>query len=303
MTAFLGRTLSWDLRERVLEVRLHRAPCNEIGLQTLEELERLVDHLVGGGGGARAVLIHSGLESGFCAGADLRALHAGLKERREQGAPARALRVARRVATRLGIHRGEELAGRAAERVHRALVRQAIGGFIDRIHRVFDSLDTLPLPTIAAVHGPVFGGGFELALTCDLVVADKSARFCFPELRLGILPGFGGIPRLERDVGNAVVRDLLLTGRSLGASRAHELGLVSQVVPRGRALEVARRVARQPLRFDPEVLGPVKQFAKPLPARRLAEERRRFVRLVAEPRVAEALDDFVHRTDARPYLP
>ena len=62
-----------------------------------------------------------------------------------------------------------------------------------------------------------FGGGFELALTCDLIVADKMARFCFPELRLGLIPGFGGIPRLKRDLGNAVVRDLLLTGRSINA--------------------------------------------------------------------------------------
>ena len=54
-----------------------------------------------------------------------------------------------------------------------------------------------------------FGGGFELALVCDLIIADKMARFCFPELRLGLIPGFGGIPRLKRDLGNGVVRDLL----------------------------------------------------------------------------------------------
>ena len=106
---------------------------------------------------------------------------------------------------------------------------------------VFDTLDTAPLTTIAAVHGVVFGGGFELALTADLVIADKTARFCFPELRLGLVPGFGGIPRLSRDCGNALVRDLLLSGRSLGAARAHELGLVSQLVPRGEALAAARQ--------------------------------------------------------------
>src|SRR5438046_7760286 len=76
-----------------------------------------------------------------------------------------------------------------------------------------NTIDAAPLTTIASVHGVVFGGGFELALVCDLIIADKMARFCFPELRLGLVPGFGGIPRLKRDLGNAVVRDLLLTGR------------------------------------------------------------------------------------------
>jgi len=73
------------------------------------------------------------------------------------------------------------------------------------------------LVTVAAVHGVVFGGGFELALTCDMIVADRTARFCFPELRLGLIPGFGGIPRLKRDLGNGLVRDLLMTGRSISA--------------------------------------------------------------------------------------
>ena len=92
--------------------------------------------------------------------------------------------------------------------------------FLERIHAVLNRLDTSPLTTIAAVHGVCFGGGFELALTCDLIIADKMARFCFPELRLGLIPGFGGIPRLKRDIGNAVVRDLLLTGRSINATKA-----------------------------------------------------------------------------------
>ena len=81
------------------------------------------------------------------------------------------------------------------------------------------------LTTIAAVHGVTFGGGFELALVCDIIIADQMARFCFPELRLGLIPGFGGIPRLKRDLGNAVVRDLLLTGRSFNVTKAQQIGL------------------------------------------------------------------------------
>src|SRR5207237_8118154 len=97
-----------------------------------------------------------------------------------------------------------------------------------------NTIDAAPIPTIAAVHGVTFGGGFELALVCDLIVADKMARFCFPELRLGLIPGFGGIPRLKRDLGNAVVRDLLLTGSSFNAAKTQQIGLVRQVLGEGK---------------------------------------------------------------------
>ena len=110
---------------------------------------------------------------------------------------------------------------------------------------VMNALDACPLTTIAAVHGVTFGGGFELALTCDLIIADKMARFCFPELRLGLIPGYGGIPRLKRDLGNAAVRDLLLTGRSFNSTKAQQIGLVSQVVSEGEALRAARATATQ----------------------------------------------------------
>ncbi|HRI07254.1 MAG TPA: UDP-N-acetylglucosamine 2-epimerase, partial [Nannocystaceae bacterium] len=148
-----------------------------------------------------------------------------------------------------------------------------------------------------------FGGGFELALTCDVLIAEKSARFCFPELRLGIIPGFGGIPRLRRDVGNAVIRDLLLSGRSVGAKRAHELGLVSQVVGRGEGLEVARALAGQSGKFDPAARRAAKAFIKQLPREELAREKELFVELALRPTLLAALTKFVESTDLRPYLP
>ena len=112
-----------------------------------------------------------------------------------------------------------------------------------------NALDAVPLTTIAAVHGVTFGGGFELALVCDIIIADRMARFCFPELRLGLIPGFGGIPRLKRDLGNAVVRDLLLTGRSFNVMKAQQIGLVSQIAAEGEALRVARATASQVAKF------------------------------------------------------
>jgi enoyl-CoA hydratase/carnithine racemase len=175
--------------------------------------------------------------------------------------------------------------------------------FIDRIHDVFNTFDATPLTTIAAVNGVVFGGGFELALTCDVIVAEKTARFCFPELRLGLIPGFGGIPRLQRDLGNAVVRDLLLTGRSLNARRAHEIGLVSQLVSRGEGLNVARKVAEQAARFDATTSKVAKAFLKPIPYEALRKEKETFCRLITSPSVEKALETFVQSTNPRPYLP
>jgi enoyl-CoA hydratase/carnithine racemase len=153
------------------------------------------------------------------------------------------------------------------------------------------------------VHGACFGGGFELALTLDVLVADATARFCFPELRLGIIPGFGGIPRLAREVPNAVVRDLILTGRSMGAKRAAALGLVSQVVARGEAVTVARRTARQAALFEPGVVATAKAFMKPIPREQLAAEKQRFLKMFARTEVVDALRSFVERDDRMPYLP
>ncbi len=148
-----------------------------------------------------------------------------------------------------------------------------------------------------------FGGGFELALTCDLIIADKMARFCFPELRLGLIPGFGGIPRLKRDLGNAVVRDLLLTGRSLNASRALSVGLVSQVAAEGEALRLARSTAAQAGKFDRETRIAAKKFLKPIPHDELRREIDLFCELLARPAVKAGLKKFVESTGAQPYLP
>jgi long-chain acyl-CoA synthetase len=143
-----------------------------------------------------------------------------------------------------------------------------------------DTLDMLPLTTIAVVHGVCFGGGFELALTCDMLIAEKSARFCFPELRLGIIPGFGGIPRLRRDVGNALIRDLLLSGRSIGAKKALAVGLVSQVVASGEGLDAARSLAAQSAKFDAD-RPQGRQGLHQTPPRRRAGPRARAVRPLA----------------------
>jgi enoyl-CoA hydratase/carnithine racemase len=148
-----------------------------------------------------------------------------------------------------------------------------------------------------------FGGGFELALACDLIIADKMARFCFPELRLGLIPGFGGIPRLKRDLGNGVVRDLLLTGRSINATKAQQIGLVSQVVGEGEALGAARVTAAQLKKFDRATAAAAKKFIKPIPHEELKREIDLFCELFERPAVRAGLKTFVESTDAQPYLP
>jgi enoyl-CoA hydratase len=259
--------LSWKLSDGVIELALHRAPCNELGSSSLEELEKFVTALGLMQSEAHALIIYSEVKAGFCAGADLREL----------------------------FHRSQAM--ETAEAI------RGVRDFLERIHRVLNLIDAAPLTTIAAVHGVTFGGGFELALTCDLIVADKMARFCFPELRLGLIPGFGGIPRLKRDLGNALVRDLLLTGRSFNATKAQQIGLVSQVVSEGEALRAARAIAAQLRKFDRATAIAAKKFIKPIPHEELRREIDLFCELFARPAVKAGLRKFVESTDAQPYLP
>lgn len=267
MNSFQGQTLSWALANSAIELLLDRSPCNEIGSATLAELEKFIGALPSLQKEAHALIISSARKEGFCAGADLRELY----------------------------HRSQELP--APQRIG------AVRDFLQRIHTVMNALDAAPLTTIAAVHGVTFGGGFELALTCDLIVADKMARFCFPELRLGLIPGFGGIPRLKRDLGNAVVRDLLLTGRSINAAKGQAVGLVSQVAAEGDALRVARATAAQIGKFDRHTAVAAKQFIKPIPHQELRREIEIFCELFTRPAVEAGLRKFVESTDAMPYLP
>jgi enoyl-CoA hydratase len=267
LKAFKGQAVSWNVEQGVIELALHREPCNELGSLSLGELEQFASVLDTLEKDAHALIIYSELKSGFCAGADLRELYT-----RSQG-----------------MKKSDAVRG----------VRE----FLERIHAVLNRIDSSPLTTIAAAHGVVFGGGFELALVCDLIIADKMARFCFPELRLGLIPGFGGIPRLNRDLGNAVVRDLLLTGRSINATKAQQIGLVSQAVGEGEAVRAARATAAQLGKFDRQTAIAAKKFIKPIPYEELREEIEIFCRLFAEPAVEAGLRRFVESTDAQPYLP
>jgi len=107
----------------------------------------------------------------------------------------------------------------------------------------WDAIRKLQTPLVAAVSGWCLGGGCELAMTCDLIVASDTARFGQPETGLGIIPGAGGTQRLARAVGKALAMDMVLTGRILTAHEALSAGLVARVVAREAWLDEARRVA------------------------------------------------------------
>ena len=267
MKHFAGKTLRWEWHDGIVELTLDHQPANEIGTEMLADLEKFAAAIPTLAPQTAACIISSARKQGFSAGADLRELYRSAEP----------------------LPQKERLAG----------VRQ----FLERIHAVLNALDAAPFVTIGAVHGVCFGGGFELALACDILIADKMARFAFPELRLGLIPGFGGIPRLKRDVGNAFVRDLLLTGRSVNATRAQAVGLVAQLAAEGEALKLARSTAAQIAKFDAVARAAAKKFIKPIPHEDLRREIDLFCELFARPAVMAALKKFVESTDAMPYLP
>jgi enoyl-CoA hydratase/carnithine racemase len=114
-----------------------------------------------------------------------------------------------------------------------------------RFRAAFAGVLALPVPTIAAVHGFALGGGFELALSCDLIVADASAVFGLPEVTVGLVPGGGGTQLLTRRIGSSRAADLVLTGRRVDVVEAERLGVVDRRVAQGQARSAALELAGQ----------------------------------------------------------
>jgi enoyl-CoA hydratase len=267
MKSFKGEALRWDWHEGVIDLTLDRTPANEIGTVMLGELEKFVATAKNIATETSTCIISSAQKSGFSAGADLRELYHGA----------------------VALNEKDRSAG--------------VRDFLERIHAVLNWLDEAPFVTIAAIHGVCFGGGLELALVCDVIIADKMARFAFPELRLGLIPGFGGIPRLKRDLGNGFVRDLLLTGRSVNATRAQAVGLVAQLAAEGESLKLAKSTAAQITKFDATTRIAAKKFIKPIPHEELRHEIALFCELFTRPTVLAALKKFVENTGPMPHQP
>lgn len=154
-------------------------------------------------------------------------------------------------------------------------------------------------PLIAAVNGYALGGGCELALMCDMIIAGDTARLGQPEINLGIIPGAGGTQRWPRTVGKYAAMEAMLSGAAVTAKRAHELGLVNKVVPAEMSIQVAKRTAKQLAEKPPLALRMAKEavlkaFEAPL-SEGLAAERRSFYFLFSTEDQKEGMRAFLEK--------
>ncbi len=163
----------------------------------------------------------------------------------------------------------------------------------------WETINRIKKPVIAAVSGYALGGGFELAMACDMIVASESAQFGQPEINLGVIPGFGGTQRLTRAVGKALAMEMVLLDRRLSAEEARQFGLVNHVFPvevyLEEALKLAKRLARQApvaVRLGKEAVN--KAFELSL-QEGLAFERRAFHLLFATEDQKEGMAAFVEK--------
>jgi len=157
-------------------------------------------------------------------------------------------------------------------------------------------------PLIAAVNGYALGGGCELALMCDMIIAGDTARFGQPEVNLGIIPGAGGTQRWPRTAGKYVAMETVLTGAPITASRAHELGVANKVAPAEMTVAIAQRVARQlaekaPLALRMAKEAVLKAFEGPL-AEGLMSERKSFYFLFSTDDQKEGMRAFLEKRKA-----
>ena len=162
--------------------------------------------------------------------------------------------------------------------------------------RTWGRIDAIATPLIAAVRGVALGGGCELAMACDCLIAADDARFGQPEIKLGVMPGAGGTQRLTRAVGKAKAMELILTGRTFDAQEAERLGLVTQVVPSEATVEAALQLAERIAAQAPVAVRLAKQAikrAEELPlSEGLAFERRAFYLLFASEDQTEGMAAF-----------
>lgn len=127
--------------------------------------------------------------------------------------------------------------------------------FAQRGHRIFRRIEKLPKPIVAAVNGFALGGGCELAMACHMRIASTQARFGQPEVKLGLLPGFGGTQRLPRLVGRGIATEIALTGRMVSAEEALRIGLVNEIVEPEELLPRARALLEEILRNGPAAVA------------------------------------------------
>jgi enoyl-CoA hydratase len=194
---------------------------------------------------------------------------------------------------------GNERAFAAGADVAELTAGTAISLYQERRIDRWDAIRSVRTPLVAAVSGFCLGGGCELAMACDLIVASEFAKFGQPEINLGVMPGAGGTQRLTRAVGKAIAMDMILTGRMLGAEEARQLGLVARVVPQDTWLDSAKQVAQEIASKSPVSVRLAKEavdeaFETPLSAG-IDFERRSFYLARASEDAHEGLSAFIEK--------
>jgi enoyl-CoA hydratase/carnithine racemase len=155
---------------------------------------------------------------------------------------------------------------------------------------VWRRLDRLRVPTIAALHGFVFGSGLEMALLCDLRIAGAATEFRMPEVQLGLIPAAGGTQTLPRVAGIGAALDLLLTGRQFDVAEALRLGIVSRIVSADELVPVARELAERLATLDERAVAAVRQAVREGADLPLEQGLRLEARLAAEIKRAESTE-------------
>jgi enoyl-CoA hydratase/carnithine racemase len=240
-------------------IELRRPPANAIGPDQIAELSSLLDRLQHEHGACRVVLFHAAGRF-FSAGGDIKFM---------------------------------------AEVAHRPDSPERLMQLSADMQKLFGRVESLPLPTVCALCGVALGGGFELALACDIRVAEPQVIVGLPEVKIGLLPGAGGTQRVSRLAGPAVARRLILTGEPVSAAEAMRLGLVHEIVPAGEGLRRAREIARGLAASPPRTLAAIKRCIGLAPsAEGLAAELDETLALQREPATKALIDAFVRRSKA-----
>lgn len=179
------------------------------------------------------------------------------------------------------------------EMAEKTYIEAYLARFLDGWTRIADTRK----PVIAAVSGFCLGGGLELAMMCDLIIASETARFALPEITLGIMPGAGGTQRLPRFIGKAKAMDLILTGRMMDAAEAERAGLVSRVVAPDKLLAEALAAADKIASYSQPIVMMAKETVNRAQETSLAEgarfERRLFLSMFATTDQKEGMDAFI----------
>jgi enoyl-CoA hydratase len=181
------------------------------------------------------------------------------------------------------------------EMAEKTYVESYLGKFLDGWTRISETRK----PVIAAVSGFCLGGGLELAMMCDFIIASETARFALPEITLGIMPGAGGTQRLPRFIGKAKAMDLILTGRMMDAVEAERCGLVARVVPPDKLLDEALAAAAKVASYSQPIVMMAKETVNRAQETSLAEgarfERRLFLSMFATDDQKEGMKAFIEK--------